>query len=198
MSREIVDVVFSLRGDTVAPDYADLLLQALLARLPWLADEEAAGVHGLSGVSPGVRVLNLSHRAKLTLRLPSDRVDAARALTGADLDLGGMVEVGRATVRPLTPFKTLYSAFVTVGEADEAAFFGICSAELKAAGIVAELICGMPRHGAAGSDRWHGFSLMLHGLSEEHSLWLQREGLGFERKRGCGIFVPHKSIAAVG
>jgi CRISPR-associated protein Cas6 len=197
VSRDIVDVVFGLRGATVAEDYADRLLAALVERLPWLADEDAAGVHGLSGVSPGERLLNLSHRSKLTLRLPTDRVDAAHALTGACLDLDGMVEVGSAAVRPLTPFRTLYSAFVTVGEADEAVFFGICSDQIKAAGITAELICGKPRHGAGGSGRWHGFSLMLHGLSEEHSLRMQREGLGFERKRGCGIFIPHKSIAAV-
>jgi len=197
VSAEIVDLVFGLHGESVALDYADLLLQALLRRLPWLAGEPAAGVHPLAGVSPGDRVLHLTRRAKLIVRLPAGRTEQARALTEARLDLGGAVEVGAAAVRPLTPFKTLYSPFVTVGEADEAAFFGICSGQLKSTGIVAELICGKPRRGAGGGDQWHGFSLMLHGLSEEHSLQVQREGLGFERKRGCGIFIPHKSIAAV-
>ena len=40
-----------------------------------------------------------------------------------------------------------------------------------------------------------GFSLMLHGLRAEHSLRLQRAGLGLQHKRGCGIFVQHRSVA---
>ena len=197
MSGDIVDVVYTLRGESVALDYADRLLQALLARLPWLADEDRAGVHPLAGASPGDHVLYLTKRAKLALRLPAERADDARVLSGEILDLGGEVEVGAASLRPLTPFKTLYSSFVTVGEADEYAFLDACGVQLKAMGIVVETICGKPRHGAGRHGQWHGFSLMLHGLSEDQSLRLQREGLGFERKRGCGIFIPHKSIAAV-
>jgi CRISPR-associated protein Cas6 len=43
-----------------------------------------------------------------------------------------------------------------------------------------------------------GYSLMLHELSPDDSLRMQAIGLGKERKFGCGIFVPHKSAAAVG
>jgi hypothetical protein len=38
---------------------------------------------------------------------------------------------------------------------------------------------------------------MLHALSPEQSLRLQQHGLGPQRLLGCGIFVPHKSAAAV-
>ena len=38
---------------------------------------------------------------------------------------------------------------------------------------------------------------MLHDLKLEQSALLQQVGLGEHRKLGCGIFVPHKSIAAV-
>ncbi|MEK7361238.1 MAG: type I-MYXAN CRISPR-associated protein Cas6/Cmx6, partial [Pseudomonadota bacterium] len=34
--------------------------------------------------------------------------------------------------------------------------------------------------------------------SPEHSLRMQATGLGAERKLGCGLFIPHKSAAAVG
>jgi hypothetical protein len=43
-----------------------------------------------------------------------------------------------------------------------------------------------------------GFSLMLHGLSVADSLRVQRAGIGPHRLLGCGIFVPHRSAAAVG
>ena len=42
------------------------------------------------------------------------------------------------------------------------------------------------------------FSMMLHGLGPEQSLRLQQRGLGPHRLLGCGLFVPHKSAAAVG
>ena len=35
---------------------------------------------------------------------------------------------------------------------------------------------------------------MLAGLTPEQSLALQRQGLGAERKLGCGVFIPHKDI----
>lgn len=198
MSGEIVDLVFALRGETVALDYADILWQVLEPGLPWFADEPLAGVHPLAGVSPGDRELYLTHRAKLTLRLPAERVEAARALCGRRLDLGGKVEVGAAAVRPLSQISTLYSSFVSVGVEPEDEFISACSAHFRESAIAAELVCGKARVGRGANGQWHGYSLMLFGLSIENSLRVQREGLGGERKRGCGIFIPHKSVAAVG
>jgi hypothetical protein len=42
-----------------------------------------------------------------------------------------------------------------------------------------------------------GFSLMIDGLSPEHSLRLQMHGLGPLRSLGCGVFVAHRSAAAL-
>jgi hypothetical protein len=42
-----------------------------------------------------------------------------------------------------------------------------------------------------------GYSVALVGLSPEESLVVQCEGVGGERRLGWGIFVPHKSIAAL-
>jgi CRISPR-associated protein Cas6 len=198
VSADIVDLVFALRGEAVALDYADRLWRALSARLPWLADEAAVGVHPLTGVSTGDRELYLTHRAKLTLRLPAECVEAARALTGTRLDVAGDVEVGAASVKSLSPIKTLYSSFVTVGVDAEADFLALCEARLATEGIRARLVCGKAHVGRGQDGDWRGFSLMLFGLTVEDSLRMQREGLGDERKRGCGIFIPHKSVAAVG
>jgi CRISPR-associated protein Cas6 len=198
VNDDVIDLVFALHGEAIALDYADLLWRALQPRLPWLADEPAAGVHPLGGVSPGDRELYLTRRAKLTLRLPAARLEAARALSGARLDLGGKVEVGAAGERPLSKITTLYSSFVTVGTEVEDDFLAACGAQLRAAGIPAQLVCGKARTGRGQGDVWHGYSLMLFGLSIDNSLRVQRQGLGGERKRGCGIFIPHKSIAAVG
>ena len=51
---------------------------------------------------------------------------------------------------------------------------------------------------SAGAGQVHGFALMLHGLKRAESVAIQESGLGLHRLLGCGIFIPHKSIAAVG
>jgi len=41
-------------------------------------------------------------------------------------------------------------------------------------------------------------SLMIDDLEIEESIYLQQHGLGKGRKVGCGLFIPHKGIDAVG
>ncbi|MDH3609566.1 MAG: hypothetical protein OEQ24_10045 [Gammaproteobacteria bacterium] len=41
-------------------------------------------------------------------------------------------------------------------------------------------------------------SLMIDGLKIEESIYLQQRGLGEGRLVGCGLFMPHKGIEAVG
>ena len=41
-------------------------------------------------------------------------------------------------------------------------------------------------------------SLMIDGLKIEESIYLQQNGLGEGRLVGCGLFIPHKGIDAVG
>lgn len=180
-------------------DHADLLWHALCERLPWLAADESAAVHPLSGLSPGGDGWYLSRRSRLTLRLAAERVTAALALVDADLSLGdASVRVGAATVRALQVMPVLYAKFVCYGGAretpiDEVEFQAACRAELAALGMSPRLLCGKARQARTSAGLLSGFSVMLLDLSEEQNLTIQRRGLGGERKRGCGVFVPHKS-----
>lgn len=197
---DILDLSFALSGQSVAADYADPLFRQVCGCLPWLADEPAAGIHPLHrvGADTGTGEITLSRHSHLILRLPRGRLAEAARLSGARLDLGGEVTVGAARARELAPASVLYSSFVTVGEEGEAAFVAKCGRLLAEMGIVVPMLCGKSRRGAGGGTVWSGFSLMLHGIGEEDSLAVQRRGLGGERKRGCGIFVPHRSVVAVG
>lgn len=198
LRAEAVDLIFALRGRAIMADYAERLHLELRRCLPWLDDDESAGVHPLGGLSDGEGERYLSGRSKLTLRLPRGRVEQAQALVGRQLDLGGVAEVGRASVRELWPAAVLYSSFVSYGTADEAAFMADCRRDVGGLGFRnVRLICGMARRSGGGAEVL-GFSLMVYNLEADESLRLQSAGLGVERQRGCGIFVPHKSIAAVG
>ena len=195
---EVVDLVFPLSGSTIAPDYALSLWQSLRRVAPWLDDEPGAGIMPITGVSSGDGVLYLGHRAQLTLRLPLERLGAADALCGLQLDLGGAVRMGRARQRGLRPGPAQYSPLVAMGCAGEEDFVTACGERLEAMEVAARLICGRARTIRGEAGEVSGFSLMLHGLTPAHALRLQTTGLGDGRKLGCGIFVPHKTATAVG
>ena len=192
-SMEVVDLVFGLRGGSVVPDYADDLWSALLACLPWLGEVEELGVHPLAGMSPGGAELYLSRHSRLILRLPRGRCDAARALQGVRLEIGGTVEVAAATVRPLLPATVVHAGMVALDEEDEARFLARCRDSLAAIGIAGDLLCGKRRR-LGGRV---GYSVMVRDVSPDDSLRLQWSGIGTGRRQGCGIFVPHKSTDPV-
>lgn len=201
---EIVDVQFSLSGRALPADYADALWQALRSILPWFEAESDAGVHPVSGLSSGDGEWYLSRRSRLSLRLARTQAEAAaEALEGRHLSLcGHELALGESAIRPLAYSPAIHARFVAMTPAadtpiDEADFLAACQAELDGRGIRAKTICGKPQRMRVPAGLLSGFSLMLHDLEREANLRLQYEGLGIERKRGCGIFVPHKPGAAV-
>ena len=197
-AAEVVDLAFALRGESIQPDYRLLLRQSVARVLDWFEHEAQAGIHPIRGATESGERLVLSRRAQLVLRLPVQRVGQGRRLTGARFDLGGPVEVGEAALRPLQSYPVLYSGFVSTGFEDEASVLAEAQRLVAAAGIECNLIVGKRRRAQGGDGPVTGYSLMLHGLSAEHSLRIQTAGLGGQHLLGCGIFVPHKSIAAVG
>jgi CRISPR-associated protein Cas6 len=205
-SLQVVDLHFPLVGQAVPLDYADALWGAARARLPALANDPLAGIHPLYGLSPGEGEWYLSRRARLILRLERERAAAAAtALQGAVLDVGGHpLELGEPVVRELVYSAVIYSKFVAVAPANpagepvaEEAFLASCRERCDALGIRPRLVCGKSQRTQTSSGLLSGFSLMLYDLEREEILRVQREGLGLERKRGCGIFIPHKSGASV-
>lgn len=200
LRADVVDLVFGLRGSGLLGEHAVCLRDELRRRLPWLAAEMRAGVLGLAGLSAGDGGHYLTARTRLALRLPRDRVAEARMLVGQQLDLAGcIVGIERVGERELWPARVLYSALVCHDMADETGFLAESRRQIESKGFRhAALICGKARHMDGGDGEIIGFSLMVHGLAPDESLRLQTEGLGRGQQCGCGIFVPHKSIAAVG
>jgi len=192
----MVDLAFALQGPRVPRDYRQPLAAAVNQALPWLADTPQAGIHRLilaTGSDPAV----LAQRTRLVLRLPHGRCDDARALQGRTLDLAGHpLWVGPSQPRPLLPWGTLYAHLVATSAVDEAAFVREVEDELQTLDHPYRLICG--RHQTLEGGRLQGWSLMLDGLSMPDSLQILQRGIGRHRGLGCGLFVAHKSAAAVG
>jgi len=203
---EIVDAVFAISCRSLPVDHAYALQQAIQEALPWFVHEPHAGLHTVHGAASGAgwlrpegedARLQLSHRAKLVLRLPAHRVQEAAALVGRTLQVaGGPLGVEKMALRPLSRLTTLFSRCVVLAEGDETVFVSAAIAELGALGIRAErMVCGRVTPVATPERTYQARSLMLAGLALEQSLLLQRCGLGAGRTLGCGLFIPHKDIA---
>ena len=192
----MIDVAFPVEGDTLPGDYRFALADALERALPWLADSPAAGVHRLKLVGNGGNDAIVSRRTRLALRVPRERAADAGALAGAELSVAGRrLRVGAAQQRELQHHATLF-AHVVAGAEDELLFMQAVNAELESLGVQCRAICGL--HHLLEGGRLAGYSLMLDGLSPQHSLTMLEAGVGGHRRLGCGLFVGHKSAAAVG
>ena len=206
---DIVDVVYSIECRALPVDHAYALSQAIQRALPWFAQEESAGLHTIHVAESGNgwmrpeqadALLYLSRRTKLTLRLPKHRIDDAGKLTGQTLDINGKpLRVEKSVVRPLSTITTLFSRYIVTRDGtDEDVFLQDAMALFHKMGVYPnKMLCGM-EHVIATPDRTiRARSLMLADLAVEESVKLQQQGLGTDRKLGCGLFIPHKDIREV-
>ncbi len=195
----MVDLVFPLHGRTLPRDHRWALAQALTEALPGLADDPLAAVHPVRLVPGTGEPALLSARARLVLRVARGAADAAQALAGRTLDVAGCaVHLGTPQQRELLPHTTLYAHFVDAGAADEVGFLAAMGDELARLEVRCQRVCGRAQRLRGPDHTLQGYSLMLHGLREAAALRVLEHGLGAHRLMGCGVFVPHKSAAAVG
>jgi CRISPR-associated protein Cas6 len=197
----MIDLQFDLIGTTIPADNAQLLSEAILNLLPWLGEDAGAGIQHLKGAetNSGDTTLNINRRTKLFIRVPKARVDDMQKLSGQSLDLmGHALQIGKFKTRAFSPFGNIYAHFVDTGSASEEQFVQDVMRELDGHfKIHCGFICGKQQTLQSASGPLHGFSLMLHDVPPHKSLQLQDEGMGRNRLLGCGIFIPHKSIAPV-
>lgn len=207
---DIVDLSFSISCKCLPLDHAFALSDALHTELPWLADEDEAGVHLIHGAESGNgwfrpvetddAILHLSRRTRMLLRMPKARIEDAQSLTGRELDIAGYaLTVGDATIKPLSAMSTLFARHViALPDISEDAFVNEVAAAMRAIDIrVSKLLCGRS-HDLKGPDGViHTRSVMVADLDPEEAVRLQQKGIGDGRKFGCGLFLPHKGIKAV-
>lgn len=196
MENDMTDVLFDLEGGFLPRGYGFPLWKAISALLPWLEDQRQAGILPLKG-SPSGEHLLLPKRAKLALRIPGQFAQTAMALCGKTLDVDGTpLKIGSGRQKAIEPYPTLHAQIVesTKNETD---FIDDVSKNLAEMQISCKLICGKHQTLKHGKDVVSGYSLVVHDLKPAESIRLQYWGLGDHRHFGCGLFVPHKTIAGL-
>lgn len=179
-------------------DHGYALFLALAGLMPWIADEKMLGIHPIQGADLGDGNLRVGRRCKLMIRTPRERAAELMQLTGREFALGGHAfTIGAGKLRALSWHTPLYAHCVTTGSSDEKTFAADIIRLLDEMNIDSRFICGKRQTLTTAHGIEYGYSLLLHGLPIEHALQIQQDGLGTNRKLGCGIFIPHKSITAV-
>jgi CRISPR-associated protein Cas6 len=210
---DVVDLVYKINCRSLPLDHAHSFSAAIRECLPWIEEEVQAGIHLIHGAESGngwIRpedtaneLLHLSHRSRMTLRVPKHRVDDAHKLTGQTLDIEGHdLEVGKAKQKLFSTMPTQFARYVvvpdTIDRDDEEAFMTYTVEQLRDLGIkVRKLLCGRSHCMRSPDGDLHTRSLMLADLEVEEAVTLQQQGIGQHKMMGCGLFIPHKGIKAV-
>lgn len=207
---DIVDVSFKVQCKQLPLDHAYELSQVVQQALPWFANEPQTGIHLIHGAESGngwIRpedpdaILSLSRRTRFMLRVPKSRIDETSGLAGKSLNVAGNdLLLSAPHEKPLSALTTIFARYVAAENIDdEEAFLNQVAQSLKEKGIgVKKMMCGRAHVLRMPREDFLTRSLMIDGLEVEESVYLQQHGLGEGRLYGCGLFIPHKGIEAVG
>jgi CRISPR-associated protein Cas6 len=135
------------------------------------------------------------------LRVPTERIDDAKLLVDKELDVAGhTIRVGKMTSKSVDPFSTIFARYIVMQKGmSEDDFLQWVVGALTERNIQArKLLCGMRHEFEANGELIETRSLMIADLDKFSSVKLQEAGIGLHRHMGCGIFVAHKGIKAVG
>lgn len=210
VSDDVVDLVFGMDCRCLPIDHAYALSEAVQAALPWFKDECLAALHTIHGAASGNgwqrpdepdALLHLSHRTRLTLRVPKHRVADAQGLEGRELSVSGYpLKLKQPSVRLLSTLTTLFARHLAtdIDSTDEELLLAWVAAQLQALDIrPRKLLFGTEHFIVTPSQPIRVRSLMIADLEVEESLRLQQHGLGPHRHLGCGVFIPHKDIKEI-
>lgn len=204
---DILDLSFAMRCKQLPLDHAWDLSVAINQALPWFENETLAGVHTIHVAESGngwLRpeeqngLLIPSRRTRLELRIPKQRIQAAKTLTGQLLSWGKYkIEVGEAKEKPFSNAAVLFARYIVSAETEsEEEFLQRMAAEVKQTTQfkIKKMLCGRSQHLRIGTSSIFTRHLMLADLDNETSIRLQQVGLGIGRHYGCGLLLPHKGI----
>lgn len=211
VSDEVVDLSFRTDCRALPVDHAYALSEQICRLLPWIPDEALAAVHPIHVAASGngwnrpqespEALLQISKRTRFYLRVPQHRISDAMQIQGKTINVGShSVELGQAQIKKLVATTTIFSRSISDDQSlDETAFTQWILAQLAEYGInVKKLLCGLSHSLKTSTGTIKARSVLLADLELAEAIKLQQTGLGQHRQIGCGIFLPHKSLAAVG
>ena len=206
---DIVDINFKIKCTHLPLDHAHDLSTAIIAKLPWVADDSQVGIHLIHGAESGngwIRptgpdeLIYPSRRTLFSIRTPKERINDVKQLAGQKISVGEIpIEISKPSIRSLSKITTIFARYVLAEQIeDEGVFLQEMANLLGTKNITPKkMMSGRATLMRFPDGDRSARSLMIDGIEVTESVRLQQEGLGSGRKIGCGIFLPHKGIDPV-
>lgn len=201
----VIDACFPLIGDTIPVDHGYPLFAAMVKEIRAIHDMPV-GIHPINGLLIGDRLMKLTEKSRLTIRLDHMLLPEILPLAGMKLKIGeGHVRIGIPSIRTLKAGSRCRSRLVVIrGFMTPEDFLAAVGRQMAAIEITGKAeILRRPGVVAPGKDPFVrrtlrikekeivGYALEVSELSPENSIRLQELGLGGRRHMGCGIFNIH-------
>jgi len=163
---DVIDLNFAINCKTLPLDHAWALSQAILEHLPWLTDE-GAGIHNIHVAESNNgwmrpaddeagALLYPSRRTKMTLRIPSTKLEQSKELIGKVLLIDGHeLTVGKPKKKELTNDSVIFSRHVLSNiDESENDFLSLVKKSLDV-GVVTDDGVRFYFDGCLVVDEWH-------------------------------------------
>ena len=209
--EDVIDLVFSIRCKNLPLNHAWPLSREIIDHLPWFDEIPIAGIHQIHVAESNNgwmrpeddedALLYPSRRTKMTLRIPIDKLEATKELSGKILNIDGhILEVLNSKKKVFSNSSVIFSRYV-LSDANETenTFLTRISEELKNTVNfkVKKMLCGKSHTIKTPTGILSTKHLMIADLDSETSIKIQQQGIGNTKELGCGIFVPHKGIKSL-
>jgi CRISPR-associated protein Cas6 len=209
-----IDFVFPVSGKIIPADHGYHLLSAISGMVPFSHSNEDIGIHSISGILQKNRILELTDKSKLNLRIPHENISNFLKLSGEKLQIDGKsINVGVPTIRDLVPASRLYSRLVIIrGFMKAEPFLDAIKRHLEIMKVYGKpSLIAQPEKMDANKNKKEGthspylrrtvrirkkeivgFAVRIEELTAEESILVQEKGIGGRRRFGCGLFVQEK------
>ena len=209
---DIIDLVFSIKCKTLPISHAWALSNEILKHLPWITEHEGSGIHPIHVAESNNgwmrpeedeegAFLYPSRRTKMTIRIPSNKLEEAEKLKNTVLDIEGHpLTVGNSKKKSFTNASVISSRYVLSQENEtEDEFLQRFAKEIekKTNFKVKKMLCGKSHNIKTPDGTLKTRHLMIADLDSDTSIKIQQYGLGGMRELGCGLFLPHKGIKSL-
>lgn len=208
---DVLDLSFATNCKELPIDHAWALSQAICRELPWFENEKFAGIHQIHVAESGngwerpdncdEQTLRPSHRTKLILRIPKERLNDTEVLIGKTISINGYpLTIKKPRKKPLVHASVVFSRNVLSSkDEDENNFLSRMADEVGSitGEKVKKMMCGKTYSLRTPDEILLTRHLMIAEQTSDASIKLQQYGLGEGRVMGCGLFLPHKGIKSL-
>lgn len=195
----VVELKFPVRGQQLPADHGYGLFAAFVHLIPELRQQQDISILTIPGFGDRQGKILLTQQSCCRIRVPLSKISLVYQLAGQLFRVGKhQIHLGIPQINSLQATNQLKARIVTIKGYEEAEpFLKAAQRKLDDLGIEGEITIPQNRKGQLSRKTIKikhytvvGFSLEITGLTDEHSLILQRYGCGGKRHMGCGIFMP--------